>query len=206
MDFYSVINSRHTVREFTDKKVENEKVLRILEAGLAAPSHNHLRQWEYLLIDDPATRLCIVESGEHLVDEVDVDQLRKKFENMDPKAREMYLHANTLQKKMIISAPELLIICYQINKPIKDCNNIYELNSLASVWCVIENILLAMTYEGLGGVTYIPQHTHNIRKILDIPEKYEIPVLIPFGYPNPAEKKVHQVVVHVADRIHHNKF
>ena len=36
--------------------VEKEKLLRILDAGLKAPSHDHLRDWEFILIKDPEQR------------------------------------------------------------------------------------------------------------------------------------------------------
>ena len=45
MEFYEVINSRRTVREFLDKDVDFEAIKRILEAGNLAPTWNHNRNW-----------------------------------------------------------------------------------------------------------------------------------------------------------------
>ena len=53
MNLYEAVNKRKSVREFQEKPVEPEKLMRVLEAGLKAPSNNHLRQWEYILIKDP---------------------------------------------------------------------------------------------------------------------------------------------------------
>lgn len=52
MDFYEVVNSRRSVREFQRKPIEEDKLQRILEAGLKAPTHNHLREWEFILVKD----------------------------------------------------------------------------------------------------------------------------------------------------------
>ncbi len=56
MEFYDVIDSRRSIREFVAQDVEKEKLLRILDAGLKAPSHDHLRDWEFILIKDPEER------------------------------------------------------------------------------------------------------------------------------------------------------
>lgn len=55
LDFYEVVKRRRSVTEFQSKPVE-EKLLRVLEAGLKAPSHNHLREWEFILIKDVEQR------------------------------------------------------------------------------------------------------------------------------------------------------
>jgi nitroreductase len=54
MEFYEVVKKRRSVREFKSKSVEADKLQRILEAGLKAPSHNHLREWEFILVRSPA--------------------------------------------------------------------------------------------------------------------------------------------------------
>ncbi len=206
MEFYDVINKRRTVRKFTSQPIEREKIIRILNTGIKAPSHNHLRTWEFILIPEKTIRFCIVESGEKLSDNNDVIELQKLFTGMDPKASDMYIYAMNVQKKMIMSAPEVLIPIFENRTPISECTTIYELNSFASIWCVIENILLAMTNEGLGGVTYVPKNTISIKRILEVPEKYEIPAIIPFGYPDSTEKKIEQIENTVNEKIHINKF
>lgn len=61
LEFYEAVNKRRSVREFQSRPVEEEKLLRVLEAGLKAPSNNHLRQWEFLLVKDPEQRVKVAE-------------------------------------------------------------------------------------------------------------------------------------------------
>ena len=61
MDFYEVVCKRKSVREFQSRPVEKEKLMRILAAGLKAPSNNHLRQWEFILIKDDKQREKVAE-------------------------------------------------------------------------------------------------------------------------------------------------
>jgi nitroreductase len=174
MEFYEASKNRRTVREFSAQPVEEAKLLRILGAGLCAPTHNHLRQWEYCLIRDRAVREAIVDIGEGLSDAVDSEGLRQQFSGHEPSAREMYLKAIPLQKRMLLTAPELLVVCYKISRPIKECTTLYELNSLASVWCCIENILWPWLPKGCTASLH-PQNTERIRQILGVPNDYEIP-------------------------------
>lgn len=55
MEFYEVIEKRHSIREFQDKPIQRDVLERILNAGLKAPSSNHQRQWELLTITDKDT-------------------------------------------------------------------------------------------------------------------------------------------------------
>ena len=50
MEFYEVLKARHTVRRFTGEAIEDAVLHRILQAGLSAPSNDHLRQWEFVVI------------------------------------------------------------------------------------------------------------------------------------------------------------
>ncbi len=44
MEFKEVVARRRTVRQFKDKAVEREKIERIIEAGVMAPSFDHARK------------------------------------------------------------------------------------------------------------------------------------------------------------------
>ena len=50
MDFYEVFTKRHITRKFEKEDIPEETLNRILKAGLSAPSHNHLREWEFIIL------------------------------------------------------------------------------------------------------------------------------------------------------------
>ncbi len=47
MDVYKAIYTRRTVRDFKEKEIDMEIVRKILDAGMQAPSNNHMREWEF---------------------------------------------------------------------------------------------------------------------------------------------------------------
>ena len=203
MDFYEAVEKRRTVREFQSKPIESEKLLRVLAAGLKAPSHNHLREWEFILIKDFELRKRIVALGVGAEDysEKEVEETTKPMAEWEKPA---YLAALPVQKKMLTSSPELLIVCFRMKKPLKECSTLYELNSFASAWACIENILLSMAAEGLYGVTFIPHETAPLKKMLDIPDDYEVAALIPLGYPQ--EYFVKQRPISLQEKIHYDRW
>jgi len=203
MGFYEAVEKRRTVREFQSRLVEEEKLLRVLAAGLKPPSHNHLREWEFILIRDFEQRKRVVDLGVTAKDyrEKEVEKATKPMTEWEKPA---YLAALPVQRRMLMSSPELLIVCFRMRKPLEECKTLYELNSFASVWACIENVLLAMAAERLYGVTFIPHETMLLKKMLRVPDDYEVAVLIPIGYPE--EYFVKQRPLSLQEKTHYNRW
>lgn len=205
MEFYNIIDKRRTIRDFSDKPVPKDKVLRILEAGLKAPTYNHLREWDFILIENKSVRLDIV-AAEKIPEKYEIDELKKIFMNHDAIAKEMYFNALPKQKRMILSAPELLIVVFKPKTTVLESKRVYDLNCLSSVWCCIENILLAMAEENLFGVTFVPQYTDDLKKTLNVPDNLEIAAIIPFGYKSDYAGILRQKGINLKEKIHFNKW
>jgi nitroreductase len=202
VDFYEAVEKRRTVREFQSKPVEKEKLMRVLAAGLKAPTHNHLREWEFILMKNFEQRERIIDAAKGKdFSEMEVE---KATSNMEEWERPAYLAALPVQKRMMLTSPELLIVCFRMRKAFKDCKTLYDLNNLASVWTCIENILLAMAAEGLYGVTFITNDTEPLKEMLNIPSDYEVAALIPIGYPK--DYFVKQRPISFQDKIHYDKW
>lgn len=52
MELYEAIDNRRTVRDFEDKIIDMNIIKRILSAGLKAPTNDHLRSWEFVIVND----------------------------------------------------------------------------------------------------------------------------------------------------------
>ena len=51
MEFQDVINSRASVREFTDQKIEKELLLKLIKNGMKAPSAINKRPWVFYVYE-----------------------------------------------------------------------------------------------------------------------------------------------------------
>src|SRR5208283_137006 len=169
---------------------------------LKAPTHNHLREWEFILLKDSEQREKVVAAAQGK--DFSEEEVKKATIKMEKWEKPAYLAALPVQKTMMVTSPELLIVCFRMRKPFKECKTLYDLNNLASVWACIENILLAMAAEGLYGVTFITKDTEPLKKMLNIPSDYEVAALIPIGYPK--DYFVKQRPILLQEKLHYDKW
>jgi len=200
MELIEVIRKRRTVRDFSQEKVATEIIENALEAGLKAPSYNHLKEWDFILVKDHNTRVALTQT-EKMVDQA-TDELKQSLESYETLVKNMYMDAVPKQKKMLLSAPELLVVVYKPKTLVNVSQRVYDLNCLASVWCCIENILLSLANHDVYGVTFIPQNTCAIKKVLNIPTELEVAAIIPFGYKATDAKIYPQKEVKLVERLH----
>jgi len=204
MDLLETISKRRTVRDFSKEEISFEIIKKSLEAGLKAPSYNHLKEWEFVLVKEQNIRFDLIKT-EEMIEKV-TPELNQSFKGYDELVKSMYLDAIPKQKKMILTAPELLVIVYKPKTQVANSKKVYDLNCLASVWCCIENILLSLAENDVFGVTFIPKNTVAIKDILNIPKELEVAAIIPFGYKAADAQSISQKDVQLEERLHINNW
>jgi nitroreductase len=109
---------------------------------------------------------------------------------------------------MLLAAPALVMPTFAQASDLLRPDGLPGLNAFASMWCCIENILVAAAAEGIFGVTRIPfpEERARIRRVLRIPEGKEVPCYLALGYPA-AGAKVHRVPERpIGSRLHLNSW
>jgi nitroreductase len=206
VDVFEAISRRRTIRDFADEEIPFVIVRKLLEAGLKAPSYDHMRRWEFIIVQDRSRREQLVRniSESKITEEATV--VVDGWGLTDPLQREMYIDAIPKQQSMILSAGCLIIPCFHTRKPLLEPESLSSLNSFASIWCCIENILIAAASEGIFGVTRIPfeEERKRMKSILEVPDGYEVPCYVALGYPKKTAKRTKQHKVSVDDRVHMN--
>ncbi|TYQ18118.1 UNVERIFIED_CONTAM: nitroreductase [Acetivibrio alkalicellulosi] len=208
MNIYEAIYLRKTVRDFNEKDIDEDIIRKIIDAGLQAPTNNHMRQWEFIIIKDKASRLKVIDKIVNNTTKEDSEKIIDKWGMTDQLQREMYIEAIPKQYQMLLTAGCLIIPCFYQSKPLLKPSNLSDLNSFASIWCCIENILLTAASEGIFGVTRIPfdKEIEHLREVLKIPEDYEFPCYLALGYPDENVKQIRQHEIKAEDRMHFNKW
>ncbi|MHA1410485.1 MAG: nitroreductase family protein [Candidatus Odinarchaeia archaeon] len=74
MEFYEVIRKRKSIRKYKSDPVEDEKLLKILEAGRIAPSARNLQNWKFIIVKNKETKLKLMEAakGQKMVAEAPI--------------------------------------------------------------------------------------------------------------------------------------
>jgi len=208
MDFYQAIDSRRTVRDFKPDPIDAEIIRRILSAGLKAPSNDHMRSWEFVVVTDKAVAAQILKKIPKKVSDKRLDFIMKSWKLGDEAQRQMYIDAIPKQHQMLYNAGCLLLPFYKQPGPLLKPKTISSLNAFASIWCCIENILLAATAEGLACALRIPlgSEAEHIMGIVHHPAEYVLPCCIGIGYPAEDAARPEQKEVSVEAKMHFNQW
>ena len=205
MECYDAINARRSVRDFTEERIPENTLKRIIAAAYKAPANDHFRDWHYIVVTDPEVKRQVLGGVPKNLTVKDVD--RMTFIS-DPVQKESYQVAVPKQYRMLYDTAALLIPLMKKKSDILHPANLSDLNCYASVWCSIENLWLAATAEGYGCNLRIPwgEEEAVAQKALGFPDGYLIPCFIGIGRPAPDAVLTKQIDVDLEDRIHWQKF
>ena len=205
MECYDAINTRRSVRDFTEEMIPETTLNRIIAAAYKAPANDHFRDWHYIVVTDPEVKRQVLEGIPKNLTVKDVD--RMTFIS-DPVQKESYQVAVPKQYRMLYDTAALLVPLMKKKSDILHPANLSDLNCYASVWCSIENLWLAATAEGYGCNLRIPwgEEEAIAQKALGFPDGYLIPCFIGIGRPAPDAVLTKQINVDLDDRIHWQKF
>ena len=208
MDFYEVIEKRRTIRDFENVVIPTEIIERIIEAGLKAPTNDHMRGWHYVVIQDKNVVMQLLDIIPKGISEEDMNQLIVDWNLSDSEQQECYRKAVPKQHKMLLDASAVVIPLLKQKTDILHPDNISHLNGFASIWCSVENIFLAATAEGYACTLRVPLGNEGewARDVLGYPEDYFMPCFIGIGKPKSDADVVKQKKIDVKDRIHWDRW
>ena len=207
MELYEAISKRRTVRGFLDKEVDFDAIQRILEAGNQAPTWNHNRNWSYILLKTDKEKEYAFEDTKKIAEAFDAEKyLNVPRPYPTTPAQKMYAYAMPRQYTMLRDAPYVVIPVFKSKE--LEGGSVSRLNPFSTIWCVIENIFLAATAEGLACSMRVPlDEEHDIVKMkLKVPPTYRIPVFIGIGYADPSEKRLEQKAADLHKQLHFGKW
>jgi len=74
MNVFDAIKLRRSIRSFEDKPIEEEKLLRVLEAGRLAPSAKNRQEWRYVVVKDKELRrkMAVASNNQYFIAEAPV--------------------------------------------------------------------------------------------------------------------------------------
>ncbi|MCD6112247.1 MAG: nitroreductase family protein [Bacteroidales bacterium] len=158
MNFLELIKIRQSVRKYSDKNVETEKIEKCIEAARLAPSASNAQPWKFIVVNNP--------------------ELKNKIAN-DTFSTVVPFNKFTLQAPVIIVVTiEKPNVMSMIGSRLK--NKEYK---LIDIGIATEHFCLQATELGLGTCILGWFNENKIKKILNIPKKKTIGVLITLGYP-----------------------
>jgi len=193
-----LIQSRRSIRQFSDRAVGREEIARLLEAARWAPSNHNRQPWRFLVIEDKQqiARLAkIVSLG-----------LSEKLKSL-PEAAAAYAGEFTHYATFFSNAPVLLVVLHKqpvsVSAPLLAGLKNPDLVSgePLSVVMAVQNLLLAAQALGLGTCVLTgPLLVQDaLAGTLDLPAGHDLTCLVALGHPAespapPRRKTIEQIV------------
>lgn len=157
MDFSELIKIRQSVRRYSDKAVEKEKIEKCLEAARLAPSASNSQPWKYIVVDE--------EELKNKVADATFDKV-VKF------------------NKFALQAPVIIVIVLEKPKIITQIGGEIKKREfpLIDIGISAEHFCLQAAELGLGTCMLGWFDQKRIKDLLNIPKKKTLGLLITLGY------------------------
>lgn len=159
--FMEIVTTRRSIRRFESRPIEDDKMMRILEAARWTPSWANSQCWEIIAVKDEK-------------------RLQSLAEMVSPK------NPATLA---IAKGPVTLVICgkkkqsgyYKGQQSTK-----FDDWLMFDLGLITQTLSLTAHAEGLGSVVVGFFNHEKAAELLEVPAEYEVVALLPIGYPDHA--------------------
>jgi nitroreductase len=185
MEFFDVLNSRRSVRRFSDRPVEDEKLTQLLEAVRQSPSWANMQCWRVVVVKDAAKREKLAE-----LSFVESFFLPKGY-NANP------------ARKGIGEAPVVIVLCAD---PMQSGDLRGQDYYLTDTGIAAQSLMLAARALGLGTVFTGVFVEGKIRELLGIPSGIRVVGIFPVGYPLDDTPKKGPGRNELSDFVHYEKW
>ena len=207
MDFYQVLEKRRTIRDFSNKEVTDEVLVKVLSAAFKAPTNDHLRQFEFIVVRGQENITRLIAPVAENTKNIQQTGLEATASIMDKDEHAMFTDALPKQQRMLIQSNCLILPFFkQKDYPLCKPTDQSSLNYFASAWAAVENILIAATAEGLACAFRIPigNEPEYVKHLVNAPVGYEFTCFLAIGYAAENAHICKQKDIRVEERIHKN--
>ena len=176
-EFFDWINTRRTVRDFSDKAIPEKVIENIILSASTAPSGAHKQPWTFCVVKDPQIKKQIRSAAEL--------EEKESYENRmtDEWLKDLQPIGTDWRKPFLEIAPYLIVVfkrSYELENENHKHQNYYVTES-CGIACGF--LLSAIHNAGLVALTHTPSPMNFLTKILNRPENEKPYLLIPVGYP-----------------------
>lgn len=173
-DIYKIIHERRDVRdEFLPNALDDDVIMRLLDAAHNAPSVGFQQPWNFLLIRDPQRK--------QQVKEIFTRAQAEEATIFKDEKRKLY---HQLKLEGIVKAPlNIVVTCDKSRDGTTGLGRFHNPQMSAySCVCAIQNLWLAARAENIGVGWVSIYHESELRALLNIPNHIDIIAYLCVGY------------------------
>lgn len=156
MDVFEAIQWRRSVRKFSPRTIDREKIRQLLEAARLAPSSSNQQAWHFVVIDDKS-----------IIEEI---------------PKQVLIGTRSIIS-FVKDAPLIITGCYAKKLTHVAARLFGHENDIIDIAIAMTHIVLAATELGIGTCYIGWFNVRKLKNLLRIPREYDIALLLALGYP-----------------------
>ena len=186
MDAFEAMKSRHGVLRFKSAPVEQEKIERVLQAAVAAPSPANTQPWAFVVVTDGTLARQV---AEYLVQAQETFVFRHLLATPEPFIEHLlYLYDE------FYDAPCFIVLCRhpRVDLAPPEYTALVRDWELGALGAAMANLMAAATALGLGTRWFgnpMMDENSELGRLLRIPADVEIVAVTPLGYHDEGQKE-----------------
>ncbi len=174
--YFNLLNSRRSVRQFSNKPVSIKIIENIIKTASTAPSGANKQPWTFCVVENPEIKKKIRIAAEQ-------EEERSYTERMSTTWLNDLKHLGTdAQKPFLETAPYLIAVFKKPYEYDTDGNKHQNYYVNESVGLACGFLISAIHQAGLVTLTHTPSPMRFLEKILNRPENERAFLLLPVGY------------------------
>ena len=177
--WFNTVNTRRSVRHFSDAPVSKKTIEHILKAASTAPSGAHKQPWTFCAVSNTQLKAKIRAAAEK---EEQENYGRRMSEEWKDDLRPLGTDA---VKPFLDIAPWLIVVFKQTYGLSETGERTLHYYVNESVGIATGFLLTAIHQAGLASLTHTPSPMNFLEKVLDRPPNEKAYMLIPVGHPTP---------------------
>ncbi len=174
-EFYNWMDTRRSVREYSNKPVPKQVIDNIIMSASTAPSGAHKQPWTFCAISNPELKTKIREAAEVEERETYAKRMTERWRN------DLAPLGTDTNKPFIEDAPWVIVAfkrAYEHEDNVK--HNNYYVNESIGIACGM--LITAIHNAGLVTLTHTPSPMKFLTKLLNRPPNERAFLLLPVGY------------------------
>jgi nitroreductase len=190
VDLIEGLMTTRAMRRYTDEPVSEAEIITCLRAALQAPSGGNIQPWQFLVVTDAGKRAKLGEIYRRAYTRYEAAMLPTVPPFRDEVQKAGFDRTVTASRHLadhLGSAPVILLFLMpSISMTLSDEGGDLDVGTpYASLYPAVQNFMLAARALGLGtALTTVHRIYHDeVRALFEIPDRFEIPALVPVGRP-----------------------
>jgi len=175
--YYKWLDTRRSVREYSDRPVDKAIIENIILSASTAPSGAHKQPWTFCAVSSAKLKHKIRIAAEEEEKESYESRMSERWK------KDLEAMATDMHKPFLEIAPWLIIVfkkAYDLDTQ-GDKHNNYYVNESVGIACGM--LISAIHNAGLVTLTHTPSPMNFLANILDRPKNERAFLLLPVGYP-----------------------